>query len=192
MSDGPTREARWPRDHFIGDTHTIDRIDCLEQSLMGCRQPFDMTIHDGGIHEVDRSRRKRSSQRCGATRYDHDRSIRLSMDRDGHTVELGQGVGAQYVGGGPGSHAVSVVQQRESIAVETRQREIVHRGHDGETVFAPQRVHEFERLLLMADVESARGLIEQHDGCFLCQRTSDDDSLTFAARQRSESTLSTS
>ena len=80
------------------------------------------------------------------------------MDGDRRAVELAEGLSAQHVSGVAGGHQVTLVQQCQTICVETGQRQVVHRRHHGEAVLTTQAVDQFERLLLVADVQRARRL----------------------------------
>ena len=62
----------------------------------------------------------------------------------------------------------------------------MHRRHDGQPVLAPQPGDELERLLLVADVERARRLVEQQDRRLLGERPGDHEPLALAAAQRAE------
>jgi hypothetical protein len=65
----------------------------------------------------------------------------------------------------------------------------VHRGHDGETFLAPERVDELEDLLLVPDVERGRRLVEQEDRRRLRQCPADHGALELAAAQGAELTV---
>ena len=81
------------------------------------------------------------------------------------------------------------MQQGQPIAVEPRQGEVVHRRDHGEPVVVAEAGDQFERLLLVADVEGAGGLVEQQDRRLLGEGTGDDEALLFAAAQRAESPI---
>ena len=62
----------------------------------------------------------------------------------------------------------------------------MHRRDDGQPTLAPQSVNQFQRLLLMTDIERRSGFIEQDHRCLLGKGSGDDDSLPFSAAQRGE------
>ena len=104
-------------------------------------------------------------------------------------VELGQRLGAQHVGGRPARDAHPLVEQRQPIAVEPGEREVVHGRHHRQPVVAAQPGDELQRLLLVADVEGARRLVEQQDRCLLGEGAGDDEPLPLAAAQRTEAAV---
>ncbi len=111
------------------------------------------------------------------------------MHRHRDAVELRERLGPQNRLGRTRRDAVSAVQQRETIAVEPGESEIVHGRQHGEPVLTPQAIDEFEGLLLMADVECAGRFVQQENRSLLGQCTGDDEALTLATRERSETTV---
>ena len=105
---------------------------------------------------------------------------------DAHPVELGERLGPQHVGGRAAGDALALVEQRQAVAVLAGEREVVHRRDDGEAVLAAQPGDELEGLLLVADVERARRLVEQQDRRLLGEGAGDHEALALAAAQRAE------
>ena len=60
----------------------------------------------------------------------------------------------------------------------------MHGGHHGELALATHRVHQVEHLLLVADVQGARRLVEQQHARFLRERTAQHHPLQLAAGER--------
>ena len=107
------------------------------------------------------------------------------MIADPGAVVAGQVVLGEHLGRRcPSTTTAPVVEQHEPVGVLPGQREVVHRRDDGEVVVAPQLVDELEHLLLVADVERGRRLVEQHDRRALGQRPGDEHALALAARER--------
>ncbi len=81
------------------------------------------------------------------------------------------------------------VEQHHPVGVLGSEREVVHRGDQREPRLAAKEVEQLERLLLMADVERGRRLVEEHDASLLRERPRDDDALPLAARERAEAAV---
>ena len=69
----------------------------------------------------------------------------------------------EHVGGSAGSGHPSAVEQHHAIGVLGRERQVVHRRDHGEATVLAEFGHQLQRLLLVADVERAGGLVEQQD-----------------------------
>ena len=75
--------------------------------------------------------------------------------------------------------ASTLVHQHETIRIHSRQREIVHRRDHRESTLSSESIDEFERMLLVANVECARRLVEQQHWRLLGERACDDQALDF-------------
>ncbi len=90
---------------------------------MGRRQSFDPPIQRDGIEVMAHSDDVIDlGEGHRATRYDDHRSVRISMNRHRHPVELRQRLGAQHVFGRAGGDTVSTMQESESVAVQASER----------------------------------------------------------------------
>ena len=122
--------------------------------------------------------------------WDHDDgAVGLVMDGDPHAVELGQCLRPQHVGRRAVRHHAALVHQRQMIGVHPRQRQVVHRRHDGQPVIAAEAGDELERLLLMADVERARRFVEQQDRRLRGEGAGDHQPLLLAAAQLAQAAV---
>ena len=81
------------------------------------------------------------------------------------------------------------VEQQHAVGVLRGERQVVHRGDQGEALRGAECVQQLERVLLMADVERGGRLVEEHDRSLLRQRAGDDHPLALAAAQRAERPL---
>ena len=90
----------------------------------------------------------------------------------------------EHAAGRPALHDPAAVEQHELVGVEAREGEVVHGRHDGQVALDAEGLDELEDLLLVADVEGARRLVEQQDRGVLEQRPAEHDALALAARQR--------
>src|SRR5581483_8615424 len=72
------------------------------------------------------------------------------------------------------------------VGVLERERELVHGGEDGEGAAGAELGDELECLLLAADVERGRRLVEQQQRRLLRERAREHGPLPLAARERAE------
>src|SRR5581483_7491223 len=117
---------------------------------------------------------------------EHDRLATVVDDADPRAVvarEVGFG---QHVRRAAVDHDPPAVEKQQPFRVLAGESEVVHGGHDGEVVVASQAVDQLEHLLLMADVERGRRLVEEHDRRALRERAGDQHPLTLAAGQRGD------
>lgn len=74
-------------------------------------------------------------------------------------------------------------QQDQAVGVLSRQGQVVDRGHDGQLVGQPQLVDQLQHLLLMADVQRGRRLVQQEHRGLLGERAGQHHALPLPARQ---------
>ncbi len=95
----------------------------------------------------------------------------------------------ENVRGWPVGDDASGVEQEHAVGVLRGERQIVHRGDEGQTGLLAQAVEQLERLLLVPDVERRGRLVEENDLRLLRDRARDDDTLLLAAGQRPEAAI---
>ncbi len=74
-------------------------------------------------------------------------------------------------------------EQEDAVGVLRGERQVVHRRHEGQPLLAPQVVEQVEGLLLVADVEGGRRLVEHDDPRLLGERARDHGPLPLTAAQ---------
>src|SRR5581483_234469 len=84
-------------------------------------------------------------------------------DAHAGAVVAGEVVLGQHVAGRTVDDDAAVVEEHEPLGVLPREREVVHRGHDGEASLTAESVDHLEHLLLVTDVERSRRLVQEHD-----------------------------
>ena len=77
-------------------------------------------------------------------------------------------------------------EEEHPVGVLRGERQIVHRGHERQSLSLAQPVEKLERLLLVPDVERGRRLVEQDDRRLLGEGARDDGALALAAGERPE------
>ena len=92
----------------------------------------------------------------------------------------------QHLGGRPARLLAPAVEEQEPVGVLAGVREVVHGAQDGEAAVRAQGGDELEHLLLRADVEGARGLVEEEQRGVLRDRAREHGPLALAAAQRAE------
>lgn len=81
---------------------------------------------------------------------------------------------------------MTFVQQRQAVGVEAGEREVVHRRHHCQPALVPHAINQFQRLLLVPDVECTGRFVEQQHRRALGDRASQDQPLRLAAAERAE------
>ena len=92
----------------------------------------------------------------------------------------------QHLGGRPARLLAPAVEEQEPVGVLACVREVVHGARHGEAAVRAQRRHELEHLLLRADVERARRLVQEEQRGVLRDRAREHGALALAAAQRAE------
>ena len=75
------------------------------------------------------------------------------------------------------------VEEEEAVGVLTGEDEVVHRGEHGHRPLAAELVDELEDLLLVAEVESGRRLVEEEERRLLAERPREHRPLRLASRE---------
>ena len=112
--------------------------------------------------------------------------VLVGHDPDRRAEVAGDQLLGQHLGGRPARLLAAAVQEQEPVGVLARVREVVHGAHDGEAAVRAQRGHQLEHLLLRADVERARRLVQEEQGGVLRDRAREHGALALAAAQRAE------
>ena len=80
-----------------------------------------------------------------------------------------------------------MVEQQQLVGVLAGERQIVQRSHDRQRLVAAELSDEVQDVLLAADVERARRLVEQQDARLLGEGAGEHHALALATAERSES-----
>ena len=86
--------------------------------------------------------------------------INVHFDRDADVVDLTKAVGREDLGGVADGDDITVMEHDQAVGVRACKRQIVQRADNRELFRAAQIGHQFERLLLMTDVECRRRLVK--------------------------------
>ena len=118
----------------------------------------------------------------------HDGDVARAVVDEPHAgvVVLGDRVLAQHLGRRAGRDRAARREQEHAVGVLPREREVVHRRDDGQAGCRLLRRDELEHVLLVADVERARRLVEQQQPGALGERTREHGALQLAARERGQ------
>ena len=90
---------------------------------------------------------------------------------------------------GPVGDEPPVGEQEEPVGVLGGERDVVHRRDHRQLALLAQRRDQLERLLLAAEVERGRRLVEQEQGRVLRERPAEHGALLLAARERLQAPL---
>ena len=91
--------------------------------------------------------------------------------------------------GGSARDLAAAVHQHETVGVLACVREVVHRAEDSKASVSAKRCDQLEHLLLGADVERARRLVEEQQPRVLGDRAGENGTLPLAAAQRAEAAV---
>ena len=88
--------------------------------------------------------------------------------------------------GRPARLLATAVQEQEAVGVLAGVSKVVHRAQHRQAAVRAERGDQFEHLLLRADVQGARRLVEEEQRRVLRDRARENGSLTLASAERAQ------
>src|SRR6266508_636120 len=150
------------------------------RSLGGCCSGPRITCSSRGFLHLDRDVAPVPG------REHHHPALRVFEDANGSSVMSADGRLGEHGTRRAGHDLASTVEEQELPGELPGEGEVVHGAHHGEVRLEAELVDELKDLLLVADVQSRSGLVEQEDRSLLGQGPAEHRPLDLSTGERPE------